>query len=678
MPQHQAVYYTLLSACLSFFVGVINQYQQLLNKNLNQPYIYTMSQLSPPQRQFILVLISTFAYIVLIAYLYSFIEGWHPEDALYWSLVTLTTIGFGDFVPKTNIGKLALPFLASIGIFIFGSLIFSVRLVALELLTLELADQYEKALSPRTEFMLDDGENDMPSQVRARSVDYEELPFSTNKRRMKKSRSTPPSNRIRNKFVISRAEYLPHLTINGTDTEHRRSQIVSATKKTLLTQLYFSSLVTSMNIIVFGGIFAYLEHWSFLDGIYFSFSALSTIAHYLNNLGFGDQVPRTSQARAIFIWHVFFGIASMTYLGSIISELVLDRWVIEISRIQGRVDVYEHRAKLKKLSQLPVNDNSASTTPKIHPIVPRPIVSRQSTVTVHPPTSDTSSLVGSYQRRLKPEVRINIDRDPDLDTSNSNDFSQLATSPLIDTLRSATSSPEPLSSKHRQNSLVFMRKSTPSPEPMSPVSPIFHHHHHQSRQGSVVIHQPVMEPGNPWQQRSFSKSRSQSKIGHDSLEIDSKGSMDDITNEFTSLLARQGEHFDYSAAGRSFEQTSSVGRPTEHNYQSRPHNEFTSILSRQVIVADDNSSEENSESERSDEMDSEEIQDGEVEHRRDRWNLAGQVRILSLSSSRRKSLRRVKDDQPSMDSSMTPPKPKWWPVSNSSIYGERLGRFSTN
>jgi len=37
---------------------------------------------------------------------YHYMEGWRFLDALYFSAYTMTTVGYGDFVPKTDAGKI--------------------------------------------------------------------------------------------------------------------------------------------------------------------------------------------------------------------------------------------------------------------------------------------------------------------------------------------------------------------------------------------------------------------------------------------------------------------------------------------------------------------------------------------------------------------------------------------
>ncbi len=50
---------------------------------------------------------------------YRFIEDWSWLDSLYFSVITLTTVGYGDFSPQTNFGKLFTVFYVLIGIGIF-------------------------------------------------------------------------------------------------------------------------------------------------------------------------------------------------------------------------------------------------------------------------------------------------------------------------------------------------------------------------------------------------------------------------------------------------------------------------------------------------------------------------------------------------------------------------------
>jgi len=44
--------------------------------------------------------------IVTGTIVYSFLEGWPLIDSLYFSVVTLATVGYGDFTPTTDLAKL--------------------------------------------------------------------------------------------------------------------------------------------------------------------------------------------------------------------------------------------------------------------------------------------------------------------------------------------------------------------------------------------------------------------------------------------------------------------------------------------------------------------------------------------------------------------------------------------
>ena len=71
----------------------------------------------------ILRVVSFFALVILCggALFYSQVEGLRWIDAFYFSTITLTTIGYGDIAPQTDIGKLFTMFYAVMGIGIIGA-----------------------------------------------------------------------------------------------------------------------------------------------------------------------------------------------------------------------------------------------------------------------------------------------------------------------------------------------------------------------------------------------------------------------------------------------------------------------------------------------------------------------------------------------------------------------------
>lgn len=78
------------------------------------------------KKHLVISVITFFLIIVVGAYAYSNVEGWSGLDSVYFVVVTVTTIGYGDLVPKTNLGKIFTIFFSFLGIsvaFYFVSLI---------------------------------------------------------------------------------------------------------------------------------------------------------------------------------------------------------------------------------------------------------------------------------------------------------------------------------------------------------------------------------------------------------------------------------------------------------------------------------------------------------------------------------------------------------------------------
>lgn len=62
------------------------------------------------------LLITTVAILLIGTVAYHYLENWSWLDAFYFSFITLTTIGFGDFAPRTDEGKIFTIIYITIGV----------------------------------------------------------------------------------------------------------------------------------------------------------------------------------------------------------------------------------------------------------------------------------------------------------------------------------------------------------------------------------------------------------------------------------------------------------------------------------------------------------------------------------------------------------------------------------
>ncbi len=51
------------------------------------------------------IVILAIIYVISILF-FHFVEGWNFLDAAYYTTVTLATVGYGDFTPKSDLGKI--------------------------------------------------------------------------------------------------------------------------------------------------------------------------------------------------------------------------------------------------------------------------------------------------------------------------------------------------------------------------------------------------------------------------------------------------------------------------------------------------------------------------------------------------------------------------------------------
>lgn len=69
------------------------------------------------------VLIVLLCGIILFGHFVGRLEGWSRIDTLYYSFITATTVGYGDFPPRRNRSKLLAIIIAFLGLLLSGIIV---------------------------------------------------------------------------------------------------------------------------------------------------------------------------------------------------------------------------------------------------------------------------------------------------------------------------------------------------------------------------------------------------------------------------------------------------------------------------------------------------------------------------------------------------------------------------
>ncbi|KAI0439670.1 hypothetical protein F4803DRAFT_530134 [Xylaria telfairii] len=293
----QAFYYGLFAAVLYFIVASLMVVTVWGAQAGHYPKDF---ELTPSQRTLMLQTILFLTYLLVGALVFCHIEDWLYLDAVYWADVTLFTVGLGDVPLTTNLGRgLMIPY-ALIGITTLGLVIGSIR-----------------------SLMLDRGK----SQLDARILEKKRRQFVRRLMRSKKGKVLEP-------IAEKDADYYPELKSNDSsqkppvaELERRHNEFHlmrkiqdQASKRRRWTAMGVSTSTWAVLWLVGAKVFqeceAPYQNWSYFDGVYFSFQAMTTI-------GYGDITPVSNSAKAFFVFWSLLALPTLTVLISNAGDTVV-------------------------------------------------------------------------------------------------------------------------------------------------------------------------------------------------------------------------------------------------------------------------------------------------------------------------------------------------------------------
>jgi len=85
-----------------------------------------MPDLGEIMRNLYLSIVLLLIIVVVGTFLFHNVEGWSYLDCIYFITITIATVGYGDIVPVTHLGKILTIFLIITGVSIFLSLVYSI------------------------------------------------------------------------------------------------------------------------------------------------------------------------------------------------------------------------------------------------------------------------------------------------------------------------------------------------------------------------------------------------------------------------------------------------------------------------------------------------------------------------------------------------------------------------
>ncbi|PYH91463.1 ion channel [Aspergillus ellipticus CBS 707.79] len=293
----QAFWSAVIAAALYFFLMIILMINMLGYLLGHYPQYFALTD---GQRTLILQTTAFVIWLLIGAAIFHTAIDISFADALYFSDVTILTLGYGDITAPTSVGRgLVFPY-AVIGMIILGLVVGSINKIARDL-------QYDKIVRKHVE-------RKRQATVE-RSISIEPGQEAPQLEYRPKRSNTGIASTIDAFSFIGR----PKLLVMKEEKD-RFDAMRAIQSETLLFRRWYNLVIS---VIMFGIVwscgaivFWKLENITYFQSLYFGFCSLLTI-------GYGDFTPTTNAARPFFIVWSLISVPTMTVLISEMSDTVV-------------------------------------------------------------------------------------------------------------------------------------------------------------------------------------------------------------------------------------------------------------------------------------------------------------------------------------------------------------------
>jgi potassium channel subfamily K len=257
-------------------------------------------------------------------------EGWGFVDALYFCDVTILTVGFGDIVPTTDVGR-GIVFPYSVGgiitlALIVSSLYKAIREISGEKVVQKHVDRMRTKALERTvtnSFDLPHREHVAHHLIRKRTLGFPRISTPIDPRPMHTAMGNPVSRVVPDAFKMNRKPKLMVLK-EEKDRFDAMRQIQADSKKFRRWMALFWSVTTfsvlwCVGAVVFWQAEKDTQDMSYFQALYLCYISLLTI-------GYGDLAPKSNAGRCFFVIWSLIAVPTMTILVSDLGDTVVAKF----------------------------------------------------------------------------------------------------------------------------------------------------------------------------------------------------------------------------------------------------------------------------------------------------------------------------------------------------------------